>query len=110
MTNKKENLSGTKNWIILRITSIISIIYLFYILIFFSEREIDHTSLQEFFSKGPVKILTMFAVFSIVVHFLIGIQNILTDYIKNKKLRILIYSTLYAFLTFHLFYLKKIIF
>ncbi|WP_420885303.1 succinate dehydrogenase, hydrophobic membrane anchor protein [Candidatus Riesia pediculischaeffi] len=107
--NRKKNISGIKGWIFLRITSFVLLVYFSYVLIFFLKKEIDHILLKEFFSKKLTKVLTIFSIISIVFHSYIGIKNILTDYFKSKKIRVLIYFIMCIILFFYLFYIISIL-
>ena len=80
--------SGVHDFILLRASAVILAIYTFYILGFFiTTPEVTFEIWQGFFANLCTKILTVLALFSLLVHAWIGVWQVLSDYVKPAFLR-----------------------
>ena len=81
--------TGLRDWFIVRVTAIIIATWFFTLLFFWLTH--PHFSFLEwhyFFSRPVLRVLTLFAVLSVILHAWIGLWVVLTDYIKIVSLRL----------------------
>jgi len=80
--------SGVHDFILIRTSSIILTLYTLFIAYFFiSTSEVTYAIWHGFFANLGVKIFTMLALFSLLIHLWIGIWQVLSDYVKPSFLR-----------------------
>ena len=99
------NRNGIYHWLLLRISAIFIMLYVFYILIFMlTNHTLTYDIWHNFFSFSFTKVFTMLTLFFILIHGWIGMWQVLTDYIKNLILRlvfqILIVLTLISYVCY----------
>jgi succinate dehydrogenase / fumarate reductase membrane anchor subunit len=82
--------SGLRDWVIQRISAVILALYTFFILGFLlTHAEVDFISWQVLFSHPWVRIFSVLALLSLIMHAWIGIWIVTTDYIKPFSIRLL---------------------
>lgn len=80
--------SGVHDFILLRASAVILALYIFLLVGFFIVTpQVTFDVWQAFFSNMAVKISTLLAIVSLVVHAWIGVWQVLTDYVKPAFLR-----------------------
>ncbi len=80
--------SGVHDFILIRASAIILALYTFLVLGFFLiTPEVTFDVWQGFIACLPVKIFTVLALFSLVIHAWIGVWQVLSDYVKPAFLR-----------------------
>ncbi|BAH83339.1 succinate dehydrogenase, hydrophobic membrane anchor protein [Candidatus Ishikawella capsulata] len=82
--------NGIQDWLILRITAILIMLYIFYILGFILiSGKLTYDTWHNFFSLTFTKVFTLLTLFAVLLHGWIGIWQVLTDYIKYIALRLI---------------------
>lgn len=80
--------SGVHDFLLIRASAIVLAIYVFYILGFFIiTPEVTFNVWQGFFSGLCTKVLTVLALFALLIHAWIGVWQVLSDYVKPNFLR-----------------------
>ena len=79
--------SGVHDYILLRATAVVLLVYIIYLIGFISITEITYASWSNFFALTVTKVLTLFALIAMLVHAWIGLWQVLTDYVKCTLLR-----------------------
>ena len=80
--------NGVHDFILLRASAIILALYIFLLAGFFIVTpQVTFDVWQSFFANMAVKIATLLAILSLVVHAWIGVWQVLTDYVKPAFLR-----------------------
>lgn len=82
--------TGTQDWLLLRASAIIIVLYTFYIVSFIVTTELNYAVWRAFFCFSITKIFTILTLISILIHAWIGLWQVLTDYIKSIALRLLL--------------------
>ena len=102
--------SGLKEWLLQRISGLFILFYFLYVTFyFFSLGEINYTNFLNLFSGFYFKIFTILFSFSLAIHSSIGINIVLTDYIKNNFLRFILESFVNLLLLFYIFCIMQIL-
>jgi len=85
--------NGVRDWLVQRLTAIVIAVYSIIILTFlFSHSPVKLSVWQGFFGHQTIKIFSLLAVFSIVLHSWIGMWTVYTDYVKSSAIRLLLQS------------------
>lgn len=80
--------SGVHDFILIRASAIVLALYSIFMMGFFIfTPEVTFEIWQGLFANLGMKIFTILAAISVLVHAWIGIWQVLTDYVKNIKLR-----------------------
>ena len=80
--------SGVHDFILLRASAIVLALYSVFMMCFFiCTPEVTYEAWSGLFANIGMKIFTILAVFAVLIHAWIGIWQVLTDYVKNAKLR-----------------------
>jgi succinate dehydrogenase / fumarate reductase membrane anchor subunit len=79
--------SGVHDYVLLRATAVILLIYGIYLLTFITTTHITYATWSAFFGLMMTKVLTLFALIAMLVHAWIGLWQVLTDYVKNAFTR-----------------------
>ncbi|MGL4859466.1 MAG: succinate dehydrogenase, hydrophobic membrane anchor protein [Enterobacteriaceae bacterium] len=83
--------NGVQEWLLLRVSAIIIVLYLFYLLGFcFTTPEITYSVWRTFFAHPLTQIATMLTLLAVLIHAWIGLWQVLTDYIKPVALRLIL--------------------
>lgn len=83
--------SGLREWILQRFTGLFILFYFFFLLFYlFFNGGFTYLNWINLFSSFYFKIITVLFVFNIVLHLGIGMSVVLTDYVNNTILRVLI--------------------
>jgi succinate dehydrogenase / fumarate reductase membrane anchor subunit len=81
--------SGLQDWFIQRVTAVIIGVWFFALLFFWlTHPQPIFPEWHHFFSHTAIKILTLFAMLSVILHAWIGMWVVLTDYINLAYLRL----------------------
>jgi len=81
--------SGLRDWFIQRVTAVIIATWFFVFMFFWlTHPEPIFPEWHHFFSNIIIKILTLFAILSVILHAWIGMWVVSTDYIKPIYLRL----------------------
>jgi succinate dehydrogenase / fumarate reductase membrane anchor subunit len=76
--------NGLSDWIIQRITAIILLAYTVFLGYFLSTPEVTYAEWKELFSQTWMRIFSLSALLSIVMHAWIGMWAISTDYLTER--------------------------
>ncbi|MCK5818232.1 MAG: succinate dehydrogenase, hydrophobic membrane anchor protein [Psychromonas sp.] len=79
--------SGVHDYILLRATAVILLIYVIYLIGFITTTDITYATWSAFFELMMTKVFTMFALIAMLVHAWIGLWQVLTDYVKCALMR-----------------------
>lgn len=81
--------TGLRDWFIVRVTAVIIATWFFTFLFFWlTHLHPNFPEWHHFLTRPAVRVLTLFAVLSVILHAWIGIWVVLTDYIKAIYLRL----------------------
>ncbi|WP_026375086.1 succinate dehydrogenase, hydrophobic membrane anchor protein [Aestuariibacter salexigens] len=79
---------GVQDWVSLRATAVIIALFSFYMTWFFiSTPQITYEVWRELFAGLGMKVFTLAALISVMLHVRIGLWQVLTDYVKPAGLR-----------------------
>jgi succinate dehydrogenase / fumarate reductase, membrane anchor subunit len=93
MVNSATSLSssGLRDWIIQRVTAVILAIFVIYLTFFMlTHPHLNYLTWHSLFAQTWMRVFTLLAIVSLVLHAWIGLWIVSTDYIKLYTLRFLI--------------------
>ena len=91
-------INATKKWIFLKVSSIILIPLMFWVIInLVSIYEKDYVAIVSFFSTQPSKFLTSLLMIVAFFHSSLSISEIFEDYIHDEKIKNIANKALYIF-------------
>lgn len=96
--------SGIQDWLFLRATAIIIVLYVLYFVGFVAITDITYETWRGFFSSSITKVFTILTLLSILIHAWIGMWQVLTDYIKPVALRLILQLIIVVALFAYLIY------
>ncbi|HFL8819459.1 MAG TPA: succinate dehydrogenase, hydrophobic membrane anchor protein [Candidatus Azoamicus sp. OHIO2] len=82
--------SGLRDWVVQRFTGLYIFFYSLFIICYLIIFKFEYCTLSLLFQSFFFKIFTILFVFSLVMHVSLGMSIILTDYIKQTFLRIVL--------------------
>lgn len=83
--------NGVHDWLLLRGAAIIIALYIVYLLGFvIVSGSLTYEVWRGFFALSFTKVFTLLALLSILIHGWIGMWQVLTDYVKNVALRLVV--------------------
>ncbi len=81
--------NGVRDWLWQRVSAVILAVYTVFIVGFiWITPQLDYVAWFQFFQGVGVKLFTLLAVLSLLVHAWVGMWTILTDYVKPAGLRL----------------------
>jgi succinate dehydrogenase / fumarate reductase membrane anchor subunit len=84
-------LSGLRDWLYQRISAVILALYFIFLMAFIAcHPQLTFFDWQTLFSHTGMRVFTLFALLSLVIHSWVGIWTVLTDYIKCAALRLIL--------------------
>lgn len=102
---KKVDRRGLYDWVIQRVSAVLIGVYALFLMTYFLLHEPLHYSIwHDLFAKTPMKIITIVVLISILWHAWIGLWTVLTDYVKNRMVRLLLEAIIIAALLVYLFW------
>lgn len=101
--------NGIKAWFIQRITSIILISYIVFMLLSCDVSNLNFLNWKEFFSGYYTKIFSLVTISSVLLHAWIGLWTVTTDYLKGIYIRILTQVLIFLLLLSYLAWSIKIL-
>ncbi|MDT9587362.1 MAG: succinate dehydrogenase, hydrophobic membrane anchor protein [Candidatus Arsenophonus melophagi] len=96
--------TGIQDWLLLRASAIIILLYTFYIISFVLMTEINYNIWRTFFHFSITKIFTLLTLISVLIHAWVGLWQISTDYIKSITLRLVLQFFFIVILMIYLIY------
>lgn len=81
--------SGVADWVTQRVTAVILFFYLLWLAMYSAFNTLDYAAWTQLFSLFSVKVASLFALVSLLIHAWIGMWTVATDYIKPCALRLL---------------------
>ena len=96
--------TGIQDWLFLRATAIIIVLYVLYFVGFLATTDITYEVWRGFFSSSLTKVFTILTLLSILIHAWIGMWQVLTDYIKPVALRLTLQLIIVVALLAYLIY------
>ncbi len=83
--------NGLRDWLVQRATAVILAIYSIFIIDYLIVHpHLVYADWQQLFAHTWMKVATLLALLSVLLHALIGLWTVLTDYVKPAKLRMFI--------------------
>ncbi|MBT0718676.1 succinate dehydrogenase membrane anchor subunit [Rosenbergiella epipactidis] len=83
--------NGVHDWLLLRAAAILIALYVVYILGFFVvSGPLTYDVWRGFFAMPFTKVFTLLTLLSILIHGWIGMWQVLTDYVKNLAVRLVV--------------------
>ncbi|WP_444910254.1 succinate dehydrogenase, hydrophobic membrane anchor protein [Microbulbifer sp. TRSA005] len=77
--------SGTFDWLYQRVTAVILLAYVFFIVGFiFFTKDFGYQAWSELFAQRWMRVFSLVALLSTVIHAWIGLWSVVTDYITNR--------------------------
>ncbi len=102
--------NGFQDWILQRISALILAIYSSFILIFWLLHPVhDFTVWQILFACAWMHYATILAILALAIHAWIGVWTILTDYIHNDWLRLILLVCVFCTLLFEVIWCGQIL-
>lgn len=102
---------GLHDWIVQRATAILIGIYTLFIIIYLlTAVPLGYTRWHQLFNNVGMQIASCIVLLAIVWHAWLGLWTVLTDYIKNGALRLVLQSLVILILLGYLFWGLKILF
>ncbi|HFL8824302.1 MAG TPA: succinate dehydrogenase, hydrophobic membrane anchor protein [Candidatus Azoamicus sp. OHIO1] len=101
--------SGLKDWVLHRVSGLFIVIYFVFLLIYLHVNGLNYDSWYFLFSCFYFKIATVLFSFNLAIHSSIGIGIVLTDYIKNTLLRLLLELSVNFLLLSYIFCIMQIL-
>jgi len=101
--------SGLREWILQRFTGIYIFFYFLFVLFYFLySKDFSYDTLVYLYSLYFFKIITIIFIFNLALHINIGMNIILTDYVKNYIVRIILDFIINTILLFYIFFIMQI--
>ncbi|MEI4220464.1 MAG: succinate dehydrogenase, hydrophobic membrane anchor protein [Candidatus Dasytiphilus stammeri] len=87
-----RRMKGIYSWILLRVSALLIALYLLYLIIFWflNVEKMNYVIWRDFFASARTKCFTSLTLLSILVHGVIGIWQVLTDYVQLRAIRIIL--------------------
>lgn len=102
--------SGLREWVLQRLTAVYIAVYVVFIfLYFYFNGGFFYNTFLNLFSCSYFKIFSIVFVFSIVLHASIGLGIVITDYLKNSFLRVLLDFFVNIVLLSYVFFIMQIL-
>ncbi len=77
--------SGTFDWLYQRVTAVVLIAYLLFIVGFiFLAKDFGYQAWSELFAQRWMRVFSLVALLSVIIHAWIGLWSVVTDYITNR--------------------------
>ncbi len=97
--------NGIHDWLLLRGAAIVIALYVFFIIGFFIiSGPLTYQSWHGFFSLTFTRVFTLLTLLSILVHAWIGLWQVLTDYIKQVAVRLVLQGLIVVALLTYVLY------
>lgn len=100
--------SGSRDWVLQRISAVVLAAYSLAILAFFLCKEVNYETWHCFMTSLPMKLFSLVALMSLVFHAWVGMWTVFTDYVKSSGLRLVLQSAVIITILFYLFWGIKI--
>lgn len=79
--------SGTFDWLYQRVTAVVLIAYLLFIVGFiFFAKDFGYQAWSELFAQRWMRVFSLVALLSVIIHAWIGLWSVVTDYITNRMM------------------------
>ena len=83
--------NGLRDWLVQRVTSLIMLVYIIFILAFFIfHSRVDYVNWQGLFRSTSMRLFSSVFLLSLFWHVWVGMWTIITDYIKPFSLRLML--------------------
>ena len=94
--------SGYEDWLLVRVSAVVMALYLAVLqgCWFFAEKALSRAEWVAFLLSPTMKVLGVLAVAAMLVHAIIGVWVIMTDYIKIDWLQYVLLALFYIIVTF----------
>lgn len=81
--------NGLRDWLVQRVTAVILAVYFIFLGIYFIQHQgLNYSDWHNLFSHNGMKVATLLALGSLVLHAWVGMWTVLTDYVKWFKTRL----------------------
>lgn len=102
--------SGLRDWVLQRFSALYIAFYSIFLFIYFFINDVYiYNNIVHLFSFFYFKLFTVVFIFSVALHASLGLGIVITDYIKNAFLRILIDFFVNIVLLFYIFFIMQIL-
>ncbi len=96
--------SGARDWVMQRISAVVLALYSVVMVGFFLFNRVGYIEWSAFMTSLPMKLFSLLAVVSLLVHAWVGMWTVLTDYVKSSGLRLVLQSLIIIAMLVYLFW------
>ena len=96
--------SGSRDWVVQRISAVVLAIYSLVMLGWFVTHKLTFELWQGFMLSLPMRLFTLLAILALVGHAWVGMWTVLTDYVKASGLRFVLQSAMILAVLVYLFW------
>ena len=96
--------SGARDWVMQRISAVVLALYSVVMVGFFLFNRVGYAEWSVFMTSLPMKLFSLLAVVSLLVHAWVGMWTVLTDYVKSSGLRLVLQSFVIIAMLVYLFW------
>lgn len=96
--------SGARDWVMQRISAVVLALYSVVMVGFFLFNRVGYAEWSAFMTSLPMKLFSLLAVLSLLVHAWVGMWTVLTDYVKSSGLRLVLQSLIIIAMLVYLFW------
>lgn len=96
--------SGARDWVLQRISAVVLAVYSVVMVGFFLFNRVDFLTWHHFMTSLPMRLFSILAIISLVVHAWVGMWTVLTDYVKSGGMRLVLQSLVIVATVVYLFW------
>ena len=97
--------SGTRDWIVQRISAVILAVYSVVLLGFFlTHGNVSFIEWSAFMTSLPMRLFSLVAIVALAGHAWVGLWTVLTDYVKSGSMRLILQALMVAALLVYVFW------
>jgi len=97
--------SGTRDWIVQRISAVVLAIYSVVVLGFFlTHGQVTYDEWVRFMMSLPMRLFSLVAILALAGHAWVGIWTVLTDYVKSSGMRLVLQALMIVTILVYLFW------
>ena len=97
--------SGTRDWIVQRISAVVLAIYSVVVLGFFlTHGQVTYDEWVRFMMSLPMRLFSLVAILALAGHAWVGIWTVLTDYVKSSGMRLVLQALMIVTILIYLFW------
>ena len=97
--------SGTRDWIVQRISAVILAVYSVVLLGFFlTHGNVSFIEWSAFMTSLPMRLFSLVAIVALAGHAWVGLWTVLTDYVKSGSMRLILQALMVAAILVYVFW------